>query len=378
MVVTHNSSDKAKDSMAIFVGTLPPPITGMTVVTSAVVNEIKKKYKIECVNISHQRYHKGIQWKICKALLMIQSTVRLISLLCMKRRNLYLIANSDWGLLYNIILISIAKTFFCKVYLHHHVYSYLTKKDIRMSLICLLMGKYDTHVMLSTEMAGQFKRTYTTQSNIFVLPNAFVLQDSWNYRPRPCKDYVTIGHISNLSIKKGLDIVIATFIALREKNLAVRLVLAGPVSSKREEDIIAEAQKRFPHDLDYRGGVYGEKKVQFFDDIDLMLFPTKYVNEAQPLVIIESLLKGIPVIAFDRGCINGLIGETGGVVIAPQSDYVHIASSIIEDWVRNKDEFERVKNRAIERGKELSVRARESLELFVHLLCNTHVYNFEK
>lgn len=369
----YNSSDRLKASMVIFVGTLPPPITGMTIVTSAVVNEIQKKYNIEYINISHSKYFKGMRWKICKAFLMMQAVIQLFCLLCIKRRKLYLIANSNWGILYNIILISIAKIFFCKVFLHHHAYSYLTKRDKRMSFVSYVMGKHDTHIMLSAEMAEQFKKIYTCRSNLFVLPNAFVLHDNWKYVPRPCKSYLNIGHISNLSIDKGLDVVMATFIALKEKSLAVKLILAGPVLSNREEDIITGIHKRFPQDIDYRGGVYGEKKVQFFDDIDLMLFPTKYVNEAQPLVIIESLLKGIPVIAYDRGCINGLIGGTGGIVIAPQDNYVLIASSIIETWIRNNDEFERVKNRAVERGKELSVTAKESLSSFVNLLCETHV-----
>ena len=44
------------------------------------------------------------------------------------------------------------------------------------------------------------------------------------------------------------------------------------------------------------------------------MFPTKYSNEAQPLVILEALGTGAAVIATDRGCICGMIDESSGNV----------------------------------------------------------------
>ncbi len=287
------------------------------------------------------------------------------------KTDLYLIANSNWGLVYNTLFVVLARVKSCRVYLHHHVYSYISKKDLRMTILDRLMGGEGTHIVLCDEMGEKFKNYYSTKNRIVVLPNAYVLPDDWGYRPVPRKDIFSIGHISNLSIEKGLDLVIDTFEVLKEKDILVKLILAGPAKSKKEERIIEDIRNRFPHEIDYRGPVYGKDKVQFFDEIDAMLFPTKYVNEAQPLVVFESILKGVPVIAFDKGCIKSMMSDSGGIVIDSKKNFPDYAASIIENWIANERDYNKVKNSTIKRGEEIRMAAKNDFSLLIDDFCGS-------
>jgi glycosyltransferase involved in cell wall biosynthesis len=67
------------------------------------------------------------------------------------------------------------------------------------------------------------------------------------------------------------------------------------------------------------GPVYGDAKFSFLSSIDLLLFPSKYPNEAQPVVIWESLSVGTPVVSTDVGAIAEQATH-GGVELVTEAD----------------------------------------------------------
>ena len=73
--------------------------------------------------------------------------------------------------------------------------------------------------------------------------------------------------------------------------------------------------------FDYRGRVLGPDKARFFDDIDVFVFPTRYTNEAEPLVVLEALRAGKPVIATARGCIADDLPMAAGAVF-PEHEFI--------------------------------------------------------
>lgn len=66
-------------------------------------------------------------------------------------------------------------------------------------------------------------------------------------------------------------------------------------------------------DIEYVGPVTEEQRSELFAWADLLVFPSRYRYEAQPLVIIESFAAGLPVAAYDTGGIGDLVrdGENG-------------------------------------------------------------------
>jgi glycosyltransferase involved in cell wall biosynthesis len=73
--------------------------------------------------------------------------------------------------------------------------------------------------------------------------------------------------------------------------------------------------------VEHLGPLYDEAKDRFFSELDVMLFPTKYINEAEPLVIHEALRAGVFTIACDRGAIAEILDNGAGLAL-PEHEFV--------------------------------------------------------
>ncbi|MCD1620898.1 glycosyltransferase [Salipiger manganoxidans] len=165
-------------------------------------------------------------------------------------------------------------------------------------------GSDVVHVFLAARMRADFTARYSAVNGI-ILPNAYMISPAPVREPRT--GLITIGLLSNLSCAKGLDRFISLARNLHAANVPFRARLAGPVV---EEDLtlLTKALAELP-ELDYAGPVYGDAKFTFLADLDLFVFPTKYHNEAQPIVIYEAMALGVPVLTVDRGCIAEMVDE---------------------------------------------------------------------
>ena len=83
----------------------------------------------------------------------------------------------------------------------------------------------------------------------------------------------------------------------------------------------------------------GEEKIKLFKSSDVFVLPTYFYVEGQPVVILEAMAAGLPVITTDRGSIKEMIslGENG-FIISPSSpgDIVEKVALLIEDEKQRK------------------------------------------
>lgn len=61
----------------------------------------------------------------------------------------------------------------------------------------------------------------------------------------------------------------------------------------------------------------------------MLLFPSTYAFEAQPLVIIEALSSGVPVVAYDVGSIPDLVPPAAGR-LAPPGSVTELSERLVE------------------------------------------------
>jgi glycosyltransferase involved in cell wall biosynthesis len=180
-----------------------------------------------------------------------------------------------------------------------------------------------------------------------------------------------LGLLANLTVEKGLDIVLRTFQALRAKSADVQLTLAGPCGTVEAERMIAAAIAEHPGVIEHVGPVFGERKQQFFDAIDCFLFPSQ--TESWGIVLNESLAAGVPVIATNRGCIHTLVGDRGGVVVDEPTKYVDTAVRQIETWIGNPNDYLAFSRAAIEQADYLHSEAAAQLERVTSRICTPDV-----
>jgi len=161
-----------------------------------------------------------------------------------------------------------------------------------------------------------------------------------------------LGFFSNVSRDKGifdfLDLVQAT----EAQGLSLLSHVAGPFQDVQTERAVNRRLQKLTT-TQYVGPQYGADKDRFFDGIDVLVFPTSYVNEAEPLAILEALSRGIPIITYARGCIPEILTSECGKVIDQDEPFVPAALEQIKAWLDDPSAFAAASQAAITRFHQL-------------------------
>lgn len=279
----------------------------------------------------------------------------------------YYSLSGGWGLLYEAACVAGTRLLRGKVVVHHHSFRYLDAPFWPMSLLVRTAGPGALHVVLGPDMAGKLRERYPTARNVFVLSNAVFLGGI----PvgLPARPLEKIGYLANLSAAKGLADVIETITQSNAAGLPLRFVVAGPFEDLSAESAFKSRMASLPN-LEYMGPVYGADKEKFYQGIDLFIFPTRYPHEAEPLVVLEALAHGRPVIAFGRGCIPALLAGGVGRAVPTAADFARIAVECFTRWSRDPGAFSLQGKLARSRFAELRESSRaasqELLDQFKH------------
>jgi glycosyltransferase involved in cell wall biosynthesis len=131
--------------------------------------------------------------------------------------------------------------------------------------------------------------------------------------------------------------------------------------------------------VEYIGPKYGTDKDDFYEEIDILVFPTRYINEAEPLVILEAMCRGIPIIAYGRGCIPEILYADCGKVVDTRQEFVPAAMEQIIKWLWNPKVFEAASRAASGRFLEIYVQnSTHWLGLLKNLLGNSSMLRIKE
>ncbi len=177
-----------------------------------------------------------------------------------------------------------------------------------------------------------------------------------------------LGFLSNITVEKGILEFFAVLAALNRRGIDYRAHIAGPVA--------AEAKARFDQLLQstahvqYAGPVYGADKERFYRQLDIFLFPTRYANEAEPLVIYEALRRGVHVMACDRGSIAEMLRDGAGLVL-PREAPVEAAALHIEHFSNDRSALFFAKCVSMQQAQRILSASKAALENLVSCMQGT-------
>ncbi len=286
------------------IGVFPPPVSGQTIAFKSFLKRLDKSDRVEKVltlNVSGGRV-RNTTFKVIKFLRGICLTpLFLAGGISARKKVLYFSPDSGFGRFLDMYIYLLASLFGFKKIIHHHSYGMLARFS-HLDRFYWYLLKNDLHIFLSDVMRKDYFAKYPEVS-CYVVNNVHAVVAA--ERAKVFGDSgITLGMISNLTKEKG----VYQFLDIFEKgNSDFDFILAGPAVSKEVE---SEINIRVCEGLSYLGPVYEEEKNDFYNRIDIFLFPTRYKNEAQPLVILEALSRGIPVVASDVGAIKDIITDS--------------------------------------------------------------------
>ncbi|MGG0331038.1 glycosyltransferase family 4 protein [Priestia megaterium] len=305
----------------MIIGPLPPPIHGeslavLNVIESKKVNEI---YEVCSVNTNRINVTAAGQFSIGKILKDLNIIMKVImKAFIMKKEIVYIsISQTRLGLIRDLIIIFICSIRSKKIIAHLHgnnlgnVINEMNR--LEKILVKKVFNRITSGIVLGKNLKDNFK---SLVQNTDVVANGidinYIKEEEISHKQRD-RDYITIVYLSNLIETKGYQELIYAVISLLEKGIKIKLKLAGSVFDQIK---FKEVWKKVQHynlesNIQYLGTVEGEDKKRLLLDSDIMVLPTNYPIEGQPLSIIEGMAAGLPIISTSRGSIPDLITNNG-------------------------------------------------------------------
>lgn len=293
------------------VGPFPPPLHGQAVYNAAFAAHLRGHAEAAGGELRVLATGEGLRSKIAG-----YGRILLAALFRMRRRDVvYTSMPGQSAAWLFAAVIAALRLRGIRHFVHHHSFRAIALGPVRaMRLVVALGGRLQHHILLSPAMRDRFAALYLGAgggARAHALSNALLFCPAAPaVPPRPARA-PTLGHMSVLTRHKGVDTAIRLFRAVAPAMPEVRLVIAGPLADETLRGPIDAAIADFPGRVEYRGSLSGDAKRGFYDDIDLFLLPTRLIDEAEPLVMMESYAAGVEFMGTARGCIPERLRRPG-------------------------------------------------------------------
>lgn len=317
---------KDRKPRILFVGTLPPPVHGSAVVSQQIKDSkrINESFQCDWVNLGTSRRMDEIgKWTLAKPFRFIGTWLRTLWLLLTHRYALCYLAITCHGVsfLKDAPFVLLCKLFCRKMVIHQHNKG--MSKDVDgwpYRWLLPLCYKNAKVILLSWHLYPDIEKV-VPKENVVICPNGIKVQEFKGSNGLTSKDTEKVNKLprllflSNLIEGKGVIVLLDALKILADKGYSFQCDFVGgetkEIDAKR---FVEEVDKRQLNRLVvYHGRKYGEEKDAFFSSVDIFVFPTYYDNECFPLVLLEAMSYGLPIVTTNEGGIPDIVvnGKTG-------------------------------------------------------------------
>jgi len=306
-----------KEAVILLVGQTPPPHHGQSVVTGMLFEHEWSKVKVSFLRMAYSdaidQVGKFSLFKVFHLFSLIFQTWKIA--LTQRPDVLYYLPSSPHKvpLIRDLIYLSLTRWLFSKTVFHYHAGGLAEYVDGLGSLKWLahkVYGRADVSIELSEN--GLSPSDYFGAKKKVCIPNGLNVgsKNPWKALEN---DIMHVLFIGALNEGKGTLQIVKTAAILKERGVRVSFSLVGAWADEEyKSTVLAEvAQSGLEDVVDFPGILTGDPKWEALSSADCFFFPSHYASENFPLVLIEAMAFGLPIITTDWRGIPNVVGNSG-------------------------------------------------------------------
>jgi glycosyltransferase involved in cell wall biosynthesis len=243
-------------------------------------------------------------------------------------------AQSRYGVLRDSLIIALGSVF-CPIIIHLHFGEFRFEMDKlsrgERQLIKFSLQRITKAILLS-ERFVPILGNLVLPERICVIRNG--LQDTCGAKAwllDRSHNEIKLLFLSNLQPEKGLWDLLSVLGYLKKKEVRFSAVIAGPFPTEKIKSEVFKlvSELNIQAQVSLPGEVQGQLKNDLFANADVFVFLPNQV-EGQPLVIIEALMAGLPIISTPQAGILDMVIDGQNGLIVPVHDIETVAKKIAE------------------------------------------------
>lgn len=144
----------------------------------------------------------------------------------------------------------------------------------------------------------------------------------------------TIGYFARVAPEKGLHLLAEAYVRMRESlgEGEARLEVAGYLAAEHKSYLegVERRMREAGHaaELNYRGVLDREGKIEFLRGLDVLSVPATY-DEPKGIFLLEAMACGVPVIQPRRGAFTEVVEKTRGGLLVEPDDAEALAAGLL-------------------------------------------------
>jgi glycosyltransferase involved in cell wall biosynthesis len=297
----------------LFIAPIPPPITGQSLISKLLLDEINKNFQIDAVNLSKDSFQEGITG--LKRIFQIINILFEISRKKYKTNNIYItISESFAGNLKDLFIYFICFNKLNNITIHLHGGSIKKllwdKYPILYKLNKFFIKKFK-YAIISGDSHNSIFNEFLPQNKIIIIPNFaqdYIFSNNLEIENKFQEQKIKILYISNLIPQKGYLILLKAFLLLpRNFRNNFELQFAGAFDNELDKNYFDNIINQ-EEDITYFGVVNNDIKKSLLNKAQIFCLPTTFL-EGQPISILEAYASGCVVITTPQPGILDIFEE---------------------------------------------------------------------
>lgn len=189
----------------------------------------------------------------------------------------------------------------------------------------------NTFILLDNKMKEQVSAF--SRAEAIVVPNFYDFH--FSVKKKPGDGVLRILYFSNLMVDKGI-LEFLKLIKIYADCTLLEFHIAGKVIGTPEERRLIHQELSNLKNVgrwSYHGVVHGKRKLELLARCNVMILPTVYPTEAQPISIIECLAAGQYVISTDQGYIKSLLSGFSAKIL--ENNQAQTIVAVLDEKIRD-------------------------------------------